>query len=230
MKSGGLLLALETATPLASVALLEGDALLCEVEGERGRPGAEVLLPAIDALLAKAGVGLHDLEAFGVSIGPGSFTSLRIGLATLKGLAFGTSQLAVGVPTLAALALGAPEGEGPVVAMLDARRDEVYAASDERPGPGCVPASVYGVEALTALLPPVCRLVGEGAGIVGERLARALGPCVGVFPEVLPRAAHVGRLAAAALRRGDGQDPAELVPRYLRRAQAEVVRTGRTLE
>jgi tRNA threonylcarbamoyladenosine biosynthesis protein TsaB len=228
---GGLLLAVETATPLTSVALLEGDTLVCEVEGERGRPTAEVLLPAIDALFAGSGATLAQVEAFGVSIGPGSFTSLRIGLATLKGLAFGSPRLAVGVPTLAALALGAPEGEGPAVAMLDARRDEVYAGcSGGEGGREELPSSVYRADELAALLPPACRLVGEGAGILGERLVEALGPAVQVFPDVEPRAVHVGRLAAAAWLRGEGEDPAGLVPRYLRRAQAEVVRTGQALE
>jgi tRNA threonylcarbamoyladenosine biosynthesis protein TsaB len=213
---GGLLLAVETATSLTSVALLEGDTLLCEMEGLRGRPTAEVLLPAIDALFARSGATLAEVEVFGVSIGPGSFTSLRIGLATVKGLAFGSRRLAVGVPTLAALALGAPEGEGPVVG---------------EGGPAePLPASVYRADELEALLPPACRLVGEGAGILGDRLVAALGPAVVVFPDVEPRAAHVGRLAAAALERGEGLDPAELVPRYLRRAQAEVVRTGQALE
>ena len=228
---GGLLLAVETATSLTSVALLEGDTLLCEMEGLRGRPTAEVLLPAIDALFARSGATLAEVEVFGVSIGPGSFTSLRIGLATVKGLAFGSRRLAVGVPTLAALALGAPEGEGPAVAMLDARRGEVYAASGGEGGPAePLPASVYRADELAALLPPACRLVGEGAGILGDRLVEALGPAVLVFPDVEPRAAHVGRLAAAALDRGEGLDPGELVPRYLRRAQAEVVRTGQALE
>jgi tRNA threonylcarbamoyladenosine biosynthesis protein TsaB len=229
---GGLLLAVETATPLTSVALLEGDTPVCELVGERGRPTAEVLLPAIDALLREAGVALSEVSAFAVSIGPGSFTSLRIGLATVKGLAFGSSRLAVGVPTLAALALGAPEGKGPTVAMLDARRDEVYAASYQAGGceEGQLPCSVYRADELAALLPPACLLAGEGAGILGEELASVLGEAVRVFPEVEPRAAHVGRLAAAALARGEGVDPAALVPRYLRRAQAEVVRTGQALE
>ena len=229
---GGLLLALETATPLTRVALFEGDALLCEVEGERGRPTAEVLLQSIETLFSKAGAILGDVEAFGVSIGPGSFASLRIGLATVKGFAFGTGLQAVGVPTLAALARGAPEGAGPAVAMLDARRDEVYAGAYAPTGreAGVVPASVYSADELAALLPPACRLVGEGAAIVGDRLREALGAAVEVFPGVEPSAAHVGRLAREALLRGEGEDPAELVPRYLRRAQAEVVRTGQALE
>lgn len=227
-----LLLAVESATSRTRVALLRGDTLVCERACEPGAPTAEVLLPAIDAALDEAGARLADVAGFGVSIGPGSFTGLRIGLATVKGLAFGTDCLAVPVPTLAVLALAAPEGPGPVVAMLDARRGEVYAAS-YAPGSCCeaaVPCSVYTPEALARLLPPACRLVGEGASVCGEALQTLLGPDVRLFPSAEPRAAHVGELAVAALARGAGRDPAELAPRYLRRAQAEVVRTGHALE
>ena len=88
----------------------------------------------------------------------------------------------------------------------------------------------WSLEELAARLPRVCRLVGEGAGICGGSLAEILGPDARAFPDVEPRAAHVGSLAAEALRHGQARDPAELVPRYLRRAQAEVVRTGEALE
>ena len=229
---GGLLLALETATARTGVALCAGDEVVCERYAEPGQPAAEVLLPAIDAALSEAGATLDEVHAFAVSIGPGSFTGLRIGLATVKGLAFGSTRPAVGVSTLAALSLAAPAGEGPAVAMLDARRGEVYAAAygPEAREDACLPCSVYGPEALAAALPPVCRLVGEGAAVCGEALQAALGPGVVLSPQAEPRAGLVGRLGAAALADGGGGDPSELVPHYLRRAQAEVVRTGRALE
>jgi tRNA threonylcarbamoyladenosine biosynthesis protein TsaB len=230
-----LLLALETATPATSAALLRGEELVAEAHAESGRPAAEVLLPLVDALLARAEVGLEAIGAFAVSIGPGSFTSLRVGVATLKGLAFGSPAPAVAVPTLAALARCAPEGPHPVVPMLDARRGEVYAAAF-RPVPGeweaLLEEGVYLPEALAERLPRRCVLVGEGALICGARLRELLGPGVELLPppEGAPRARHVGRLAAQALARGEGGDAAALVPRYLRRAEAEVVRTGLRFE
>ena len=131
-----LLLAVETATAAPSVALWRGDALLGERAADPGRATAEALLPALDALLADARVALAAVEGFAVSIGPGSFTGLRIGVATVKGLAFGTARPAVAVSTLAALARHAP-GPAPVAAVLDARRGEVYAAgfAARRAGP-----------------------------------------------------------------------------------------------
>ncbi len=230
-----LLLALETATPSTSAALLRGEELLAEAHGEDGRPTAEVLLPLVDALLARAGVGIEAVGAFAVSIGPGSFTSLRVGLATLKGLAFGSAAPALAVSTLAALARCAPEGRLPVVPVLDARRGEVYAGAWQ-PAPGeweaLLEEGVYGPRELAARLPPRCLLVGEGVSVCGAPLRELLGPGVELLPppEGSPRARHVGRLAARALARGEGGDAAALVPRYLRRAEAEALRTGLRFE
>ena len=94
----GLLLAIETATRHTSVALLRGGALLAEEAPPPEVPTAECLLPAIDALLAGAGVPLSRVGACAVSVGPGSFTGLRIGVATAKGLFFGS-----GLPVAASM-------------------------------------------------------------------------------------------------------------------------------
>ena len=224
-----LLLAIESAVR-PGVALLRGDDLCARRECEN--PAAETLLPAIADLLAQAGVPLADVDAFAISIGPGSFTGLRVGLATLKGLAFGSGRLAVAVPTLAALAADAPAGEGAVVAALDARRGEVYAAAFD-PASGSalawLPEGVYRAAALADALPLPCRVVGEGAAIAADAL-RARGAAVSLHPECAPRAEEVGRLGQALLVRGEGVDPASLVPRYLRRAEAEARRIGVRVE
>ena len=229
----GLLLAVETSTAATSVALQRGDALLLERRGPEGAPTATSLLPCLDALLREAGMALDAVDAFAVSIGPGSFTSLRIGLATVKGLVFGTARPVVAVPTLAALAGSAPEGAGPVVPMLDARRGEVYAGA-YRPGmPRCeswLPEGVYTCDALDRALPAECRLVGEGAAIVGDALARTRGAGLTIAPDAVPRAARVAALGAGLLGAGEVSDAAELAPRYVRRAQAEVLRTGHPYE
>ena len=104
-----LLLAVETSCGTPSVALLRGEELLAEEQAAAGRSGAESLLPCVDAVLRRAGVALEAVEAFAISIGPGSFTGLRIGVATLKGLAFGTELPIAPVPTLAVLARAAPD-------------------------------------------------------------------------------------------------------------------------
>ena len=231
-----LLLALESSGAEPSAALFRGAELLGERRARPGRPGSEMLLPAVDALLRRAGVGASALDAFAVGVGPGSFTGLRVGIATLKGLAFGSRAPVAAVGTLAALALRAPRSADLLVAVLDARRGEVYAASFLRDGhalePAGLPEGLYTPEDLVSRLPPRCLLVGDGVAVCGERLSGALGPGVRCVPPPRgrPRAREVGTLGLAMLRRGEGIDAADLVPCYLRRAEAEVRRTGQATE
>ena len=175
------------------------------------------------------------MEALVVSIGPGSFTSLRIGLATAKGLCFRSPRRVAAVSTLEALAWAARAAEGTLVPLLDARRGEVYAAAyqdldGEKPRV-LVPEGVYTAEELAGRLPPDCLLLGEGVAVAGEALRERLGPEVRIAPPDLgPSARHVGALGARALAAGLDADVDGLVPRYLRRPQAEVQRTGLRFE
>jgi tRNA threonylcarbamoyladenosine biosynthesis protein TsaB len=233
-ESAPLLLGVDTATEVASWALWRGTRLLGEESAEAGRPTAEGLLPALDALLAATGNRLDDLAGFAVSIGPGSFTGLRIGVATVKGLAFAPTKPVVGVPTLTALALHA-DGPGPVVALLDARRGEVYAAGFEKdpggvPNPATwLPEGVVPVRELAGRLPAGCRLVGEGLAVCGDAFASAdvvvLAP-----PYAATTARHVAALGARRFATEALSSAAPLTPRYVRRAEAEVKRTGERFE
>ncbi len=230
-----LLLAFETATSRAGVALLRGEDPLDEEAAPLDRPLAETLLPCLDRLLDRSGIALGAVEAFAVSIGPGSFTSLRIGVATLKGLAFGTPLRVAAVPTLAALARSVPGTPDPTVALLDARRGELYAgayASGGEDALSWLPEGVYTPDELAEALPRACQLVGEGAALCGEWLQERIGPGVRIAQAQAGEslACHVGALGARRLARGEGVDPATLVPRYLRRAEAEVKRTGQRFE
>ena len=230
-----LLLAIETATRTTSVALLRGDALIAEACGAEGGSAAETLLPEIDRLLRENGVSVADLDAFAVSIGPGSFTGLRVGLATLKGLAFGSDRPVAPVapvPTLTALAWASSRRDLPVAALLDARRGEMYAAVYELGDDGPrsrLEEGVYGPHELIPHLPPECVLVGEGAEVFGLEIRDRLGTGV-VIAGGAASAAAVGRLGAWMLARGDGVAAADVVPHYVRRAEAEVQRTGERFE
>jgi len=223
-----LILAFETATKISSVALLRGETLIAQRTAPEGVDASVTLLRMVDELLEGDAAQLDGVDAFAVSIGPGSFTGLRIGLATLKGLAFAWQGRAVAVSTLLALAEASPLEGGPVVPLLDARRGELYAAAFSRKGSGwktLVPEGVYLPEELAERIPARCTLVGEGAALCGAALRESLGDGIAVQPGE-PRAQFVGALAARALARGDGCDAADLVPHYLRRAEAEVKRTG----
>lgn len=243
--TGPLCLAFETAARSASVALMRGAEVLDARRGPEGQHHSETLLPMTDAVLAAAGCALEDIEVFAVSIGPGAFTGLRIGLATVKGLAFGTDQPAVAVSSLAALALAAfradpgPEGEI-FVPALDALRGEVYAAAYAREALGgdlreiqpSLAESVYSAADLAQALPRGGRLVGEGAGVVAPHLTsqEASGWRSETGTPSVPDAVSVGLLGVAGLAAGRARPVADLVPRYVRRAEAEVVRTAKRLE
>jgi tRNA threonylcarbamoyladenosine biosynthesis protein TsaB len=233
----GRLLAVETATRVLSVALLDGSSgvLLAEISTEDPRPHSERLLPAVDRVLALAGTALDEVDAFAVSIGPGSFTGLRVGLATVKAFAFGSGRPVAAVPTLAALAARAAGAPGCVAAALDARRGELYAAcwkTWEAEGAPRVAESVWGPEALARRLPRGTTLVvGEDVDAPAHAVAEAgqeLRLLTGAAAR--PRALDVGRLALRQLAAGEGLPAHAVVPRYLRRAEAEARRTGRPLE
>jgi len=237
------LLAIESATDWLSIALLEDRDVLRAAAAADERQHAAQLMPLIAREMDAVGWSVEDLDALAVSTGPGSFTSLRIGLATAKGLAFGRDWRGVAVSTLEAMAVAAfEEGQAPegavVLTLLDARRGEWYAgawrhtqgAAEELE---CVLAEgLYAPEPLVAdLACPVVvvtpdatdwRAGFEPAGLVcGDSIE-------GVAAR--PRAEWVGRLGAARLARGEGVRPSELSARYLRRAQAEAVRLGGPVE
>ena len=131
------ILGLDTSTSVASVAISEDGRIVAEdsyprkgrTEGSRAKSNhAEIILPLIDSVLRRAGIGLSDVAGIAVSIGPGSFTGIRIALSTVKGLAYGTGIPAVGISTLQAIAARVAGFEGVVCPILDARKGEVYAA------------------------------------------------------------------------------------------------------
>jgi len=236
--SGAWLLAIESATERASVALLRGGEPVSLRPAEP--PASESLLPAILALLAEHGLAFAGLDGIAVSIGPGSFTGLRVGVATAKGLAFGSALRVAAVPTLAALAAkGAERAPAPeVVAVLDARRGELYAAAQRGDDPLAPPLwgpAVIAVETLAERIaagPGPVLVVGEGADAVA---AAAGAPHAGRVrclppPEGAPDAAWLGRLGARLLAAGAGLSAADLAPVYVRRAEAEVRRLGSRFE
>jgi len=244
-----IVLAVESATGVAEVAVLEAGHLRGEATAPPGRPHAAALLPAVEAALAEAGCSLEDVEAFAVSIGPGSFTGLRIGLATVKAFALGGDRPAAAVPTLAALAWPLrPRGGGEVgiLACLDARRGERYAAGYRGSEAGLapwIPESVWRPEELAERVAERPGGQGESLWLVGEALEEVQGaletaargramPARRPAPpgSERPRARAVGELGLRMLERGEGRPARDLVPRYLRRAEAEVRRTGRSLE
>lgn len=226
------LLTIQTATPAGSVALTQGNRLLGELFLDVRRPHGEWLLGAIDQLLGTAGMTVADLDGFGVTLGPGSFTGLRVGLATVKGLALATGKQVAGVSTLRTLAMQAPHAALPVCALLDARKKEVYAGcyvwEEGLPHPAG-PERVLPPEVLLGELTGEILFVGDGATVYRTLIARQLGPRAHFLPAAYdpPRAAHAALLAAEIFAAGEARPAAQVNPVYIRPSEAELNTSGR---
>ncbi len=206
-------LSIETSTSQAGVALVEHGVLVVERLHERPQQSAELLLPMLAALLAEAGWAKSSLDRLGVSLGPGSFTGLRIGIACAQGLALGLGRPLVGVTALHAMArLVPPEAVGVRCAVLDARRNEVfvgaYTGLSEILAPLALPRETARESIERALSGPIV-WVGGGARLLG---LESSGPSPGLDG---PSAFGVALLAQEL-------DPAscQAIPVYVRDAGA----------
>ena len=240
--TGARILAIESATDWLSVAVLEGDRTIAEFAAAERMQHASAILPAVDLVLAETGLSLAEMEGVAVSTGPGAFTSLRIGIATVKGLCFGSEVPVIGVSTLEAMAFravlaarDAGIAPTPVLAVLDARRGEWYAGAWQQEGPDLAPVleeGLYGPDALGAIFRDAVRVQSPHGG--DWETVFAANPARAVFVDTSaaarPAAAFVGRLAAPRLARGEGAPAASLAARYVRRAEAEAVRLGEPVE
>lgn len=221
------LLAVETSTLAGGVALLDGDRLVGEYLLDVRITHSERLMAAIDRVLVDAGWTVDDLDALAVAVGPGSFTGLRIGLGTVKGLAFGRSLAIAAVPTLDAMAAGVPFAALAVCPVIDARKDEVYVSRYRWDGAAMRREWDYlalSPAALAARLDEPVILVGEAARSIVSPLAR-----VAPVGRRLPSPACVGQLGLERLARGETANVADLAPLYLRPSQAELKRRGVTV-
>ncbi|VTU39843.1 tRNA (adenosine(37)-N6)-threonylcarbamoyltransferase complex dimerization subunit type 1 TsaB [Variovorax sp. PBL-E5] len=207
------LLAFDTSTETLSVAVRHGDALL-EHSGAGGPQSSTTLIPLIQRLLAEAGLRLADLDAIVFGRGPGSFTGLRTACSVAQGLGFGAGVRLLPVDTLRAVAEEARHrfGDRRVVAVLDARMDQVYAARhdfDVAPPGGIAEVELLAPEQV--VVPVGWTLAGNAFGAYGERLPPAVAR-----RDVLPAAAAMLRLAPELLAAGATVAPADAWPLYVR--------------
>lgn len=225
-------LALDTCDRTAGVAVAVGGEVRCwRVEHSPLRHSVR-LLALVEESLAGAGVEREDLDGIAVTRGPGSFTGVRVGVATAKGLAFALGVPVVGVSSLAALWRGAVPFPGVVVPVLDARKRQVYATARqgrEEGGGILLGEGAWDPEEVLESLATErehCLFLGSGLGPYRETFARALGDRFLAAAE-MRWAIHPGDVALAgweALQRGEGTPPAALTPTYRRRSEAEEAR------
>jgi len=219
------LLAIETATSVCGVALLTDDTLQTEQSLEARNIHAERLLGMIEGTLGTAGLTVRDLDAVAISIGPGSFTGLRIGLSVAKGLVFGLEIELAAVPTLEALAWRLTEPEAGdtspyVLAALDARRDEVYCQLFRRSDTALValglPQDRHAATVHELLEDKQVTVTGDGADKVLSHCAPGARLSTARIGFRSCSAATVGLLGGRLLRAGQGADPATLEPWYIK--------------
>jgi tRNA threonylcarbamoyladenosine biosynthesis protein TsaB len=231
-------LALDTTTRAGSVAVVENDRVIVERSGDLRRTHAERLPGEILEALGDARSDLSEIEAFAVAAGPGSFTGLRIGIATIQGLAFVRRKRVVAVSALDALAHAARRDLAPgalVGSWIDAYRGEVFSAlyrvTDAPPNApgrlievdGAAVGDPQSTLARWAAHAQVDLFVGDGAVRYSEVIGRS-----GRVAAVPLLAGTIGTIAAARAQAGDTVDPAGIQPLYVRRPDAVLDRERRT--
>jgi tRNA threonylcarbamoyl adenosine modification protein YeaZ len=193
-----LLIALDTALGASSVAVLDTatDAILASRSEPMDRGHAERLLPLVAEVLAEAGVAARDCRRFVTTIGPGSFTGLRVAIAAARGMALAAGGDSVGISTLQALSFGAG---GAVLACIDARHGHIYAALTGPGGEALLPASyVPTAEAARLASEQGAMVCGPGAAVILAAWPEAAGPACAVDPCSFPDIAVIARMGAAA--------------------------------
>lgn len=221
------ILTIQTASPAGSLALTKGDQLLAEINLDVRKTATEWLLSSIEDLLEKSSVDKKSFDAVAVVKGPGSFTGLRVGLASAKGLALAAGCPLLGVSSLQCLAMQLPYAQMPVCVMMDARKQEVYTARYqwEAGRPVSVsPERVIKPDALLQELSEDTLFIGNGAQVYRTLIVRNMGERAHFAPPFLglPRAAAAAALAIREWEAGNTFTAEELMPFYLRPSEAEL--------
>ena len=229
------ILAIDSSGLVASVAVLEDDVLLAEYTVNYKKTHSQTLLPMLDAAAQMIELDLNTLDAVAVAGGPGSFTGLRIGSATAKGLGLALGKPLISVPTTAALAYNLYDAEGFICPMMDARRSQVYTGIyrfENHEMKTVLEQKAMSVEDAAAELnrlggPAI--LLGDGMAVYKEKLEELLKVPFSAAPPHLSRqrAGALAALGARYFREGRVCTAAEHKPDYLRLSQAERERLER---
>ena len=218
-----LILALDSSAVAGSVALCDNERLLCEYTVNLGNTHSETLLPMVESILKLSGYSTDDIDIFACSEGPGSFTGIRIGAATVKGLAFSTGKPCIGVSTLEALAHNLIGFDGVICPVMNARRGQVYNAVFDKELNRLTEDRAISAAELARELSAHERvyLCGDGTHVALDGGVKAISA-----PERLLHQSgySVAQCALKKFALGVRTNDTELSPVYLRLPQAERVR------
>ena len=220
------ILGVDTSTPIGSVALIDSDNVVAEHTLDIVRAHSSRLMPAIDSVLKWGDITVNDLDGCAVGIGPGSFTGIRIGVATIKSICYAVDKPIIGVSTLEAIAYNLRWSNSIICPLLDARRSETYGAifegntnwkrlSDDL----CLPINAF-LDRIKEDTSPDCTInfVGDGLATYGNVVRENLGKRVHFADAIfnVPRGATIAYLGAQRLQQGDSDSYWTLVPNYVR--------------
>jgi tRNA threonylcarbamoyladenosine biosynthesis protein TsaB len=222
-------LGIETSTHSGSVAIIDDDTILGEIFLNVGPSHSEKLLPMVDWLLREAGMKRNDIEGIAVSSGPGSFTSLRVGISTARGMAFSLGIPVVGVSSLEVLSRNLVHTPYSICTIIDARRKQVYAAffrciGDEpiRLKDDCLitPAE------LTEMINEGTIFIGNGAVLYRDLIEKSVGDlamfCTSSFN--FPKASHCAQVTLNKMNSAKEGEISQFSPKYLSKADAEILK------
>ena len=223
------ILGLDTATLCGSLGIIDDGAVVAEYALRREETLSARLLPAIQTLLAEARLDLHEIDGIAVSLGPGSFTGLRVGLSAVKGLALATEMPVAGIPTLDALACNLPFTPYQICPLLDARKGQIYTALyKNRAGGFLEQVTPYQVLSPAALIEAIPHqetvFLGDGVEVCRELITQQLAAKAFFAPLHLGflRGTTVAELGLRRILRGERDDISSLVPIYVRPSDAEL--------
>ena len=218
-------LAIETSGRIGSIALVDGQAVVAEEQFEHGLQNAAKILPIIDRICQARQWRAKDLQQLYISIGPGSFTGLRIGVTLCKTIAFATGAKIVAVGSVRVLAENAPADAENLIIVLDAKRDQVFTALFARRNHQWEQIEAAHLDSLAEMLaraPRPVHLLGEGIPY-HQKFIQASDPSIIVTSQDLwrARALVVAKLGMELQQCGEFADPFRLTPLYIRRPEAE---------
>jgi len=217
-------LALDTSTLAGSIALLEDNQLRAGITLNLKRKHTERLLPSLDWLFSELGISPEKIDLLGVGIGPGSFTGLRVGLATAKGLALSLNLPIIGISSLFALAWQVRFWSGKILALLDARKGQVFAQFFQGGDNLTIisePRAIFPSQLIEEITEPTLA-VGEGFRAYSEIFSQKKNLIYAGEEFDYPRAEIIAHLAYERFQKGERDSLDELVPLYLRPSDAEL--------
>ncbi len=221
-------LGLETATTAGSIAIVDdNEGLISEVKINIKVAHAERLMNSVDWLFKSSKISINEIDAFAISIGPGSFTGLRIGLSTAKGLSYATNKPIVPVPTLDAFARTLPFCSHFICPMLDARKNEIYTGlykwGDEMLKKVIPETAIRPSDFLKEIKEPTV-FMGDGVKIYKKLITDTLKSNAIFAPtsKMSPSASIVAEIVIEKLKEGIFTDPVSLTPFYIRKSEAEI--------